>query len=129
MASEFRTGAIIKYNNENCVIVEHVHVTPGKGPAHHQLKLRNMRTGRIVEARMRPGEKVEFVRVEHHDYQYLYNDGDTLYFMNMENYEQVPVPIEMIGDDLKFMKENQEVKIAFEGEELLSVEMPPECNT
>lgn len=122
--SDLKAGKIIKHNGENCVILEHMHVTPGKGPAHHQCKMRNLRTGKLSEARFRSDEKIDFVRVEHHEYQFLYPDGDQFYFMNVENFEQTFVNVDMIGDAVKYLKPNQEVKIAFEGDEILEVEMP-----
>lgn len=126
--SDLRVGAIIKHNNENYVVVDHKHVTPGKGHAHHQVKMRGLTSGRIQEVRYSSGEKIEFVRVEHHDYQYLYNDGHTFYFMNMETFDQVPVNEESLSEGVEYMKENQDVKIAFEGDIVLSVEIPQHVN-
>lgn len=125
---DLRPGAVVKHNGQNYAVVEHRHVTPGKGPAHHQAKLRNLETGKLSEARYRSNESIDFVRVERHDYQFLYRDGDMLYFMNVENYEQVPVLIHSIGDEVRFLKENQDVKIAFEGDIILAVEMPLHVN-
>ncbi len=122
--SDLKRGSIIKYNGENHVVLEHTHVTPGKGPAHHQTKLRNLKTGKSQEARFRPNENVEFVRVENREYQYLYKDGDIYYFMSLETYEQIPVGEELIGDQKKFLKENEIVNVAFEGEEVLDVNLP-----
>jgi len=123
-SQDLRPGTIVKFNGDNCVILEHHHVTPGKGPAHHQVKLRNMKTGKQFENRYNTKENVERVRVERRDFQYLYNDGSYLYFMNMENYEQIPVDTELVGDAISYMKENQDVKIAFEDTQVLSVELP-----
>ena len=90
--------------------------------------MRNIKTGKIAEHRFRSGETLEFVRVERHPYQYLYDDGQMLHFMDQNTYEQIPVEREKIGDEFKFLKENGEVQIAFEGDEVLSVELPMHVN-
>jgi elongation factor P len=126
--SDLRTGAIIKFNGENCAIVDYQHVKPGKGGAFYQVKMKNTKTGRVLENRYRSGESIEFVRVERHPFQYLYADGDMLHFMNMDNYEQIPIQADMVGNSRKFLKENQEVQIAFEGDLVLAVDMPSHVN-
>lgn len=125
---DLRVGAILKHNGENYVVLEHKHVTPGKGPAHHQVKLRNLLTGKLSEDRYRSGESIDFVRIEKREFQYLYKDGDMLYMMNNETFEQIPVPIEMIGDESRFLKENEIVYLNFEGDEILSVSLPQHLN-
>lgn len=122
--SDLRVGAMIKYNGETCVIMEHKHVTPGKGHAHHQAKLRNLKTGKQMEARFGSNDKVELVRVEKREYTYLYSDGGLLYFMSTEDFEQIPVDIEVFGDELRFLKENQAIQLAFEDTEVLGAELP-----
>ncbi len=126
--SDLRPGAIIKYNGENAVVLESEHRTPGNLRAFYQVKMRILRTGKLMENRFRSGENIDFVRVERHDYQYIYNDGMNYYFMNMQNYEQIPVDADMIGDKINFMKENQEVGLLFEDETLLDVDVPPHVN-
>lgn len=122
--ADLRSGTIIKYNGENCIILEHFHVTPGKGPAHHSVKMRNLRTGKLSEGRFRSNENVDLVRVDKKEFQYIYNDGDNYYFMDTATYEQIPVNFELLDTGVNYLKENQEVKIAFEGDEILSVEFP-----
>ncbi|MFW5662664.1 MAG: elongation factor P, partial [Bacteroidota bacterium] len=95
---------------------------------HHQVKLRNMNTGKLSENRYRSDEKIELVRVERIPFQYLYNDGDSYYFMNTGNYEQIPVPKEQIGEGIEFLKENEQVDIAFEGDIVLGVDVPLHVN-
>ncbi len=87
-----------------------------------------MKTGKLTEARFRPGESIDLVRVEHHDYEYLYQDGAVLYFMNQETYEQIPINADLVGEQLRFLKPNQVVKIAFEGDTPLTAELPPHVN-
>ena len=126
--NDLRTGAIIKYNGENCAVVDYNHVKPGKGGAFYQVKMRNIATGKIAEHRFRSGEAIDFVRVEKRPYQYLYDDGDLLYFMNVDTYEQIPVEKNLVGDSLKFLKPNEDCLIAFEDEAVLDVELPPHVN-
>lgn len=126
--NDLRTGAIIKFNGENCAVIEYQHVKPGKGGAFYQVKMRNIKTGRVAENRFRSGESIDFVRVEKRPYQYLYSENNLLYFMNNDTYEQIPVEAELVGNSIKFLKENEEVMIAFEGEQVLAVDLPPHVN-
>ncbi len=126
--SDLRPGAIIKYNGELCAVLEAEHRTPGNLRAFYQVKLRVLRTGKLLENRFRSGESIEFIRVERHTYQYLYRDGNSLFFMNMENYEQIPVDSELVGDSVKFLKENEEVQLAMVEGEVIAVDLPPHVN-
>ncbi|MBL8004310.1 MAG: elongation factor P [Candidatus Kapabacteria bacterium] len=122
--ADLRNGAVIKYNNELCVILESEHRTPGNLRAFYQVKMRNLKSGKLLENRYRSGETIEFVRVEKKNYQYLYSEGDVMYFMDNETYDQVPVSSTIVGDAAKFMKENQEVQIAFNDTEVVTVDLP-----
>lgn len=126
--SDFRSGAIIKYNGDNCAVITYQHIKPGKGGAYFQVKMRNIKTGRIAENRFRSGESIEFVRVERRNYQYLYQDGEILFLMNNETYEQIPVEKIMVGDAFKFLRENDEVIVSFEGDIVLAIEIPQHIN-
>lgn len=126
--SDLRPGAVIKYNGENCLVIESEHRTPGNLRAFYQVKLRNLRSGKLLENRFRSGESIDFVRVERHNYQFLYKEGDNLIFMNNETYDQIPVESSFLGNGVNFLKENQEVQIAFEEQIVLSVELPPTVN-
>ncbi|MBS4000560.1 MAG: elongation factor P [Desulfobulbaceae bacterium] len=123
--SDLRPGAYIKYNGELCQVLDSQHRTPGNLRAFFQVKMRNVRSGKLTENRFRAGESIEFVRVDKKSYQYLYKDGDSLVFMDQENYEQIPVMQEVIGDSIRFLKENQEVSVNFEGSIILGVDLPP----
>ncbi len=127
-SSDLRVGAVIRLNGELFKVIKYEHVTPGKGPAHHQCKLRNLKTGKLSENRFRTGESVDFVRVESRNYQYLYRDGDTLYFMNLEDYNQIPVQLDIVGESFELMKENEIVQLSFVDEEVISVELPSAVN-
>ena len=123
--SDLRSGAVIKFNGENCVILESEHRTPGNLRAFYQVTMRNLKTGKQFENRFRSGETIEFVRVERRNYQYLYNDGQSLIFMNPDDYEQIPIEPALLGDQINFLKENDNVMLSFEGTNCLNAELPP----
>jgi len=122
--SDFRNGLIIKFKNDLYTIVEFQHVKPGKGGAFVRSTLKNLRNGKVLENTFRAGEKVEIVRVERRKYQYLYSDGDSLVCMDNENYEQINILRNLFSDGIKYLKENEEVEILFNGSEIISVEIP-----
>ena len=126
--ADLRPGAFIRYNGELCQVLESQHRTPGNLRAFYQVKMRNTRSGKLLENRFRSGESIEFVRVDKKSFQYLYRDGNALYFMDQENYEQIHVNDDAVGDVIKLLKENQEVNINFEGDIVLGIEMPPTVN-
>ncbi|MGC8594513.1 MAG: elongation factor P [Candidatus Kryptoniota bacterium] len=122
--SDFRSGMTIKYNDGLWSIVEFQHVNPGNWRAFVRAKLKNIKTGQVVETRFRAGETVDVVRIEQRPYQYLYRDGEMLVFMDLETYDQIQVLEEIVGDRSKFLKENENVQIMFNGTEILGVEIP-----
>ncbi len=126
--SDLRPGAVIKFNNENCIILESEHRTPGNLRAFYQVKMRNLRTGKLLENRFRSGESIDFVRVERRKYQYLYNDGQSLIIMNPEDFEQIPIDPQLLGTQINFLKENEMIDVSFEGSVCLSAELPPNVN-
>lgn len=123
--TDLRPGAFIKFNGELCQVLDSQHRTPGNLRAFFQVKMRVVRTGKLLENRYRSGESIEFVRVEKKPYQFLYREGNVLYFMDQETYDQIPIGEEIIGDPVKFLKENQDVQVAFENGSVLGVELPP----
>lgn len=122
--ADLRPGVFIRYNNELCQVLESTHRTPGNLRAFFQVKMRNNKSGRLLENRFRAGETIEFVRVDKKTYQFIYREGTTLNFMDQETYEQIPVEDVIVGDSVRFLKENQDVSIFFEGDIILGVEMP-----
>ena len=122
--SDFRNGLIIKFRNELYTITEFLHVKPGKGGAFVRTTLKNLKTGRVLENTFRSGESIDIVRVERRKYQYLYRDGDSLICMDNDNYEQIPISIDYIGDGVDYLKESEEVEILFNGDEIISVDIP-----
>jgi len=122
--SNFKTGMAISYDGKTWVIVEFQHVKPGKGGAFVRTKLKELRSGRVVEITFRAGEKMEDVRLETKNLQYLYNDGSTYHFMDTESYEQSELSAEFVGDAAKWLKENEVATIQFAGGEMIAVEPP-----
>ncbi|MGE5797160.1 MAG: elongation factor P [Ignavibacteria bacterium] len=122
--SDFRNGLIIRYKNDLYSIVDFLHVKPGKGGAFVRTTLKNIKTGRVLENTFRSGEGIDIVRVERKKYQYLYREGDFLVCMDMGNYEQMNVPIQLFGKGVNFLKESAEVEILFNRDEIINVEIP-----
>lgn len=122
--SDLRNGLIIKFKNDLYTVVEFQHVKPGKGGAFVRTMLKNLRSGRVLDNTFRSGEGIDVVRVERRKYQYLYRDADFLVCMDNGTYDQINVPVELIGDSINYLKESIEVEIMFNGEEIISVEPP-----
>jgi len=122
--SDFRNGMVINYKNDLWSIVEFQHVKPGKGPAFVRTKLKAIKSGKVVDITFRSGEKVEEVRLERRDYQYLYVDGDFMTFMSLETYEQISLPKDTLGDLAKYVKESETVSMLLQEGNPLTVEPP-----
>lgn len=123
-AGDFRNGITIELDNNIFQIIEFQHVKPGKGAAFVRTKLKNIKSGGVVEKTFRPTEKCPQARIDRNEMQYLYSDGDLYHFMNTENYEQIALNAESIGDSLKFVKENEMVKICSHNGNVFAVEPP-----
>ena len=111
-AGDFRNGITIEFEGNIYQIIEFQHVKPGKGAAFVRTKLKNIKSGGVV------------ARIDRKDMQYLYSDGDLFYFMDVETYDQIPIGTATIGDALKFVKENEMVKICSYNGEVFAVEPP-----
>lgn len=122
--SDFRNGLIIRFKNDLYSIVEFQHVKPGKGGAFVRSTLKNLRTGRVLDNTWRSGESIEVVRVERRKYQYLYKEPGGLVCMDLETYEQMTVPEELFDEGVKFIKESVEIEILFDGDNIISVDIP-----
>ena len=122
--AEFRNGMVIRYNNELYTITEFHHVSPGNWRAFVRTNLKNLKSGRVIEQRFRAGEDIEEVRVEHQTWQFLYVDGDDYVFMNTETYDQQPVPKELLGESVKFLKEQDTIELLVDGETIIAAELP-----
>ncbi len=123
-AGEFRNGVTMEYEGDVYEILEFQHVKPGKGAAFVRTKIKNVVTGAVVEKTFRPTEKMPKAYIDRKDMQYLYNDGDLYYFMDLESYEQIGLNKDDIGDKLKFVKENETVKILSYNGNIFGIEPP-----
>ena len=123
-AGDFRNGVTIEYEGNVYQIIEFQHVKPGKGAAFVRTKLKNIISGGVVEKTFRPTEKCPTARIDRKDMQYLYNDGDLYYFMDTENYEQLPISQDSVGDSLKFVKENDMCKVCSYNGNVFAIEPP-----
>ena len=123
-AGDFRNGITIEYENSIYQIIEFQHVKPGKGAAFVRTKLKNIISGGVVEKTFRPTEKCPQARIDRKDMQYLYEDGDLYYFMDTENYEQIGLNSDNVGDALKFVKENEMVKVCSHNGNVFAIEPP-----
>ena len=123
-AGDFRNGITLEMEGNIYQIIEFQHVKPGKGAAFVRTKLKNIINGGVVEKTFRPTEKFPQARIERTDMQYLYSDGDLYHFMNTETYDQIALNKDAIGDALKFVKENEMVKICSHNGNVFAVEPP-----
>ena len=123
-AGDFRNGVTIEYEGNIYQIIEFQHVKPGKGAAFVRTKLRNIKSGGVVEKTFRPTEKCPQAHIERKDMQYLYSDGDLFHFMDVETYDQIALNSDAIGDALKFVKENEMVKTVAHAGQVFTVEPP-----
>lgn len=123
-ASEIKVGNILRFNGELVTVTEVMHRTPGKGGAFYLDKFRNIKTGKIVEARLGTDEQVEVCRVETNDFQYLYEDGDFMVIMDNTSFEQHNIPKSLFGPAVKFLKEGMNVIVSFESEEPIMAQAP-----
>ena len=122
--NDFKTGLTITYEGNLYQVLEFQHVKPGKGAAIVKTKLKNLRTGSIVEQTFNSGIKVPTAHVDKIKMQYLYNDGNMYSFMNMNTYEHVEIDKSQISNEVKFLKEGLEVILYFYENEMLGIELP-----
>ena len=122
--NDLKVGMTIMYENNIYSVMDTQHVKPGKGAAFVQAKLKNLRSGSIIENRFNSSDKVEPARIEKKPMQYLYSMNDVYYFMDMNTYEQVEISKSQIGDDAELLKENLEVDIMFFEGEMLGMTLP-----
>ena len=123
-AGDFKNGVTVEIEGNIFQIMEFQHVKPGKGAAFVRTKLKNIISGGVVEKTFRPTEKFPKAHIERKDMQYLYTDGELYHFMDVENYEQIALNEDAIGDSLKFVKENEMVKICSHKGNVFAVEPP-----
>lgn len=122
--TDIKNGVVLKIEGQLWTIIDFQHVKPGKGGAFVRTKMRNVMTGKVVDKTYNAGTKIETATVDRRDYQYLYQDGDDYVFMNLEDYDQITVPGETVGETAGFMLENQELTIAMHDGAPLYLELP-----
>ena len=123
-AGDFRNGITFDMDGQVYQVIEFQHVKPGKGAAFVRTKFKNVITGAVVEKSFNPTDKFESAFIERKEYEYLYNDGTLYYFMDVETYEQIPLDASKLGDNFKFVKENDIVKLMSYKGNVFSVEPP-----
>jgi elongation factor P len=123
-ATQLRPGMIIKHNNDLHAVFSVEHRTPGNLRAFIQAKLRNLRTGAMFEHRFRSPDPIEKINVDETQMEYLYNDGDAYYFMNTENYEQIHLNKDILGDAVDYLTPNLQIKVEFFDGKAVGIELP-----
>jgi len=123
--ADFKNGLCIEYNNDLYFIIEFQHVKPGKGPAFVRTKLKNVKTGKVIDNTFSSGHKINTARIERRDYQYLYKDDLGCHFMDSNTYEQINIPESLINAPT-LLKDGQEVVVIFHAEQemILGCELP-----
>ena len=123
--SDIRNGMMIEFKNGVYQIVEFLHVNPGKGQAFVRTKMKNIKTGKVLENTFKLSDEFVEIRVERFKKQYLYRDGDHLVFMDSETYEQIPIEIEIVGDDIKYLMEGMILEMLLsEKGEVMGIDLP-----
>ena len=122
--TDLKVGLGVNIKGKDCVILEAQHVKPGKGNTYVRTKYRDIRTGRVNEENFQQSAKFESVNMQTREMQYLYNDGDNYWFMDLETYEQVGVGDDLVGDNAKWMKENDICQLLYANGVLYAVNPP-----
>ena len=122
--SDIKNGSVILHKNKRMKVVEFLHVKPGKGPAFVRTKLKDISTGKIIDETFNAGIKLEFLKIEAKEMQFLYNDGDSHVFMDSVTYDQFNVQNNKVGDSKFYFKAGMTVDLLFDNEEVLDIRMP-----
>ncbi|MGI6469047.1 MAG: elongation factor P [Syntrophomonadaceae bacterium] len=122
--NDFKTGVTIEMDGQAYVVVDFQHVKPGKGAAFVRAKLKNVKTGGVVEKTFRAGEKIPKAHLDRREMQYLYNDSDGYIFMDNENYEQITISADTIGEGVKWLLENMNIQVLFFQGNIIGIELP-----
>jgi elongation factor P len=122
--SSFKNGLKIEMDGDPFVMTYFQHVKPGKGGAFVRTKLKNLKNGRVQDKTFRAGEKIEEADIDERKMQYLYQDGESLVFMDNETYDQMSIPTEQVGDAFKWLKENNQVEVVLYKGSPLNIELP-----
>lgn len=122
--NDLRKGVTFEYDGSLFKVLEYHHHKPGRGNATIRIKAYNIRSGVNIEKTFQSGDRVQEARLDFHNVQYLYSDGDSYHFMDLETFDQPAIPASVLGDSAKFLKENMECKLTFYQGEPLDVELP-----
>jgi elongation factor P len=123
-ATQLKVGTVIKYNNDLCRVTQVTHITPGNWRGMVQTKMRNLRTGLSTENRFRSEDKVEKITLDEHEMEFLYQDGEEFHFMNTEDYEQVVLTRDDLGDAVGYLTPNSKLQVEFYESRPIGVELP-----
>ena len=126
--SNIKNGSVIFHKNKRMKVVEFLHVKPGKGPAFVRTKLKDISTGKVIDETFNSGVKLEFLKIEAKEMQYLYSDTDSHFFMDNQTFEQVSVLDNIIGKNVNFLKDGMNVDLLFDGSEILDIRLPTHVN-
>lgn len=122
--NEFKTGVSVEIDGDAYQVIEFLHVKPGKGSPFVRAKLKNVRTGGVIERTFNTDEKLPKAHLDRREMQYLYHDGDAYIFMDTESYDQMPLTDEQIGDGKKYLKEEMTISVLFFQGSVIGVDMP-----
>ena len=122
--NDLRKGVTFELDGNLFKVLEYAHNKPGRGNATIRTRVRNLRTGGVLEKTFISGDRVQDVRLDHHIVQFLYSDGDFYHFMDTETYDQPAIPKAKLGDAVAYLTEGMEVKLTFYGEEPIDIELP-----
>ncbi len=122
--NEIRPGFVIEYDKDLWAVVKTMAVKPGKGPAYNQVEMKSLIDGRKLNNRFGSDERVEKVRLEQRDFQYLYKEGDKLLFMDSENYEQIELAEDFVGERAAFLQDNMIVTLEMHDERAIGIKLP-----
>ena len=126
--SNIKNGSVIFHKNKRMKVVEFLHVKPGKGPAFVRTKLKDISTGKVIDETFNSGVKLEFLKIEAKEMQYLYSDTDSHFFMDNQTFEQVSVLDNIIGKNVNFLKDGMNIDLLFDGSEILDIRLPAHVN-
>ena len=126
--SIIKNGLVINHKNSLFKIIEFQHVKPGKGGAFVRTKLKNVKTGQVIDETFRSGEKIEEIRLDAQNFNYLYKDSENYFFMNNDTFDQISLDRNAIGDCADFLIENTETTIVFHKDTPVEVRIPPHIN-
>ena len=122
--SDIKNGAVILHKNKRMKVVEFLHVKPGKGPAFVRTKLKDISSGKIIDETFNAGIKLQFLKIEAKEVQFLYDDGDSHIFMDNISYEQINVINSLVGKSKNFLKDGMNVDLLFDDNEVLDIRLP-----